>query len=104
MKAIILAAGRGSRMGTLTDNKPKCLAKVKDKMLIEYQITALNAAGIKEIAVVTGYKAEFLNNYGTYHFHNSDWAETNMLHSLFYAKDWLESNTWPHSSPKCNTC
>ena len=38
MRAIILAAGRGSRMGDLTDEKPKCLLEVYGKPLIEHQI------------------------------------------------------------------
>ena len=90
MKAIILVAGRGSRMGTLTDEKPKCLLEVYGKPLIEHQIEALEKAGIKEIALVTGYKSELLNNYGTHHFHNAKWAETNMVYSLLCAKEWLD--------------
>lgn len=92
MKAIILAAGRGSRMGSLTEEKPKCLTVVKEKPLVEHQISALNEAGIKEIAIVTGYKAECLKKYGTKHFHNPDWEKTNMVYSLFCAQEWLESD------------
>ena len=62
MKAIILAAGRGSRMKHLTDEKPKCLAKLGGKLLIEWQLEALSAAGINEIAIVTGYKKELLSH------------------------------------------
>lgn len=90
MRAIILAAGRGSRMGSLTESQPKCLTVVRGKPLIEHQIEALLAAGIQDIALVTGYKAEMLENYGTHHFHNSKWAETNMVASLLYAKEWLD--------------
>ena len=64
MKAIILAAGRGSRMGQLTNDKPKCLLMINGKTLIELQITAITNAGIKDIAIVTGYKAEMLKSYG----------------------------------------
>jgi L-glutamine-phosphate cytidylyltransferase len=44
MKAIILAAGRGSRMGSLTDAIPKCLVKLGDKSLLEYQLAAIHSA------------------------------------------------------------
>jgi choline kinase len=92
MKAIILAAGRGSRMGNLTDSHPKCLTTVKGKPLIEYQIDALKKAGIDDIAIVTGYKFTMLEKYGTHHFHNERWAETNMVYSLSCAKEWLNTD------------
>ena len=92
MKAIILAAGRGSRMGNLTNEAPKCLLEVYEKPLIEHQIEALTKAGIKEISLVTGYKNELLHPYGTHHFHNAKWAETNMVYSLLCAKEWLEAS------------
>ncbi len=92
MRAIILAAGRGSRMGNLTDEKPKCLLEVYGKPLIEHQIEALTKGGIEEIALVTGYKRELLYSYGNYHFHNEEWAETNMVYSLLCAKEWLNMN------------
>jgi len=90
MKAIILAAGRGSRMKALTENKPKCLIDVKGKPLIEWQISALREAGINEIAIVTGYKSEMLNSYRLKKFHNPKWAETQMVSSLMCASEWLE--------------
>jgi len=89
MKAIILAAGRGSRMKDLTDERPKCLVEIHGKPLINWQIEALIAAGISEIAVVTGYKREMLSNLGLVEFHNTRWAETNMVSSLSCAHEWL---------------
>ena len=89
MKAIILAAGRGSRMKHLTDEKPKCLAKLGGKLLIEWQLEALSAAGINEIAIVTGYKKELLSHYKLTEFHNARWFETNMVESLICADKWL---------------
>lgn len=80
MKAIILAAGRGSRMKGLTDQKPKCLVELRGKTLLEWQLKALREAGVSEIAVVTGYRRELLAAYGLTEFHNPRWAETNMLH------------------------
>lgn len=51
MRAMILAAGRGKRMGTLTDDTPKALLKIEGRYLIEYSIYALVAAGIKEVVI-----------------------------------------------------
>jgi choline kinase len=88
MKAIILAAGRGNRMGTLTDNQPKCRTMLLGKSLIEWQMEALNKAGIKEIAIVRGYLADTFE-FDVKYFDNSRWADTNMVVSLCSAEEWL---------------
>ncbi|KHA74460.1 nucleotidyl transferase [Pseudomonas chlororaphis] len=90
MKAIILAAGRGSRMKSLTDERPKCLVELRGKPLLEWQLESLRAAGISDIAVVTGYKRELLAERGLSEFHNPRWAETNMVSSLACAESWLQ--------------
>ena len=92
MKAIILAAGRGSRMKHATDNIPKCLLKVKEKTLLEIQIEALKKAGIKEIGIVTGYLSEQLRDYCENTFYNDKWNETNMVFSLMSAQNWLRQS------------
>ena len=51
MKAMILAAGRGERLKPLTDTTPKPLLKAGDKSLIEYHLTNLAAAGIKDVVI-----------------------------------------------------
>jgi len=91
MKAIILAAGRGSRMKNLTDERPKCLVELRGKALLEWQLKALHEAGISEIAIVTGYKRELLADRGLIEFHNPRWAETNMVSSLACAQEWLQA-------------
>jgi choline kinase len=91
MKAIILAAGRGSRMKTLTDEQPKCLTELRGRTLLDWQLAALRGAGIAEIAIVTGYRRETLADRGLVEFHNPRWAETNMVSSLACAEEWLES-------------
>ena len=91
MRAIILAAGRGSRMKDLTDERPKCLVELRGKALLDWQLEALRAAGITGIAIVTGYKRELLANRGLVEFHNARWAETNMVSSLACAQDWLQA-------------
>ena len=90
MKAIILAAGRGSRMKTLTDDRPKCLVKLRGRTLLDWQLQALREAGITEIAIVTGYRRELFANRGLVEFHNPRWADTNMVSSLACANKCLE--------------
>ena len=70
MRALILAAGRGRRMGEHTNSKPKCLTMFRGKPLIEWQINALNKAGINEIGIVTGYKSTLLNNYSLFEIYD----------------------------------
>jgi choline kinase len=91
LKAIILAAGRGSRMKNLTEERPKCLVELRGKPLLDWQLQALREAGITEIAIVTGYRRELLAGHGLVEFHNPRWAETNMVSSLACAAKWLEA-------------
>ena len=93
IKAIILAAGRGSRMGESTEALPKCLLRLYGKPLLEWQTEALRAAGIDPISIVTGYKQETLAFPGFKFFHNPRWQETHMVSSLCRASQWLERDT-----------
>jgi choline kinase len=92
VRAVILAAGRGSRMGSLTDDVPKCLVEIKGRSLLDHQLDALHLAGISDIAVVTGYKADKIRSLhpNLTYFHNENWANTNMVASLAMAAKWLE--------------
>lgn len=92
MRAIILAAGRGSRMGGMTAASPKCLVPLGGRPLLDWQTSALRAAGIERISIVTGWQSEQLANRGAVTFHNSRWAETNMVMSLASAADWLAAD------------
>ena len=91
MRAIILAAGRGTRMGSLCDERPKCLVELDGKSLIERQIAALRRGGVEEIGVVRGYRAEMIDFAGLSYFFNERWAETNMVMSLAAAATWLRA-------------
>lgn len=85
-RGLILAAGRGSRMGAETASKPKCFTLLQGKRLLDWQLESLKKAGIENVSIVTGYKSEmFDENLST--FHNPRWNETNMVGSLFYADD-----------------
>src|SRR5208283_2583406 len=91
MRALILAAGRGSRMGPHTEARPKCLVELEGKPLIVRQIAALRGGGVEEIGVVRGYRAEMIDFPGLTCFSNERWAETNMVMSLAAAAPWLHS-------------
>ncbi|WP_309601969.1 phosphocholine cytidylyltransferase family protein [Sphingomonas sp.] len=56
MKAIILSAGQGSRLGHLTDDRPKCLIEFGGKSLLDWQLDTLADNGVDEVVVVTGFR------------------------------------------------
>ena len=92
MKAIILAAGRGSRMGNLTRKLPKCMTVLFNKKLIEWQFLSLNHTSISEIGIVTGYLKNTFK-YKNRYFVNNNWKNSNMVSSLLTANDWLKNDT-----------
>jgi choline kinase len=93
MRAVILAAGRGSRMGPLVGDRPKCLVELARKPLIRRQIAALQGGGISSIGIVRGYLGNMINIEDATNFENPRWAETNMVMSLASAATWLRSDT-----------
>ena len=81
-RAIILAAGRGSRMGEATASKPKCLNLLAGKELLRWELESLSKANIENVTVVRGYRSYMLEgNFET--IDNTRWNETNMVASLF---------------------
>jgi choline kinase len=92
MRGIILTAGRGNRLRPITSDRPKCLAKVGGCTILERQLRALRACGISRITVVTGYRAEDVRRMtgpSIEFVHNSRYAVTNSLYSLWLARDLL---------------
>jgi|TARA_B110000438_G_scaffold194174_1_gene185754 choline kinase len=85
MKAIILAAGKGSRLGSVTKNIPKGMLEVFGKTLIERQIEIYRNCGIEDITIVTGYKNEIINYSNVDYILNQNYATTNINESLFCA-------------------
>jgi choline kinase len=92
MRAIILAAGRGSRLHPYTADCPKCLTELGGETLIDRQLKVLRTCGVKDITIVTGYRAEMLNLPGTTQVINDAWATTNMVESLFVAEDLFDDD------------
>ena len=88
MKAILLAAGRGTRISRYLDGNPKCTVDLGNgTKLIEYSIAMLKKKGITEIALVTGYRhrviEDVLKGANVKFFYNPFYDVTNSLASLF---------------------
>ena len=92
MRAIILAAGEGVRLRPYTLDCPKCLVELVGKPLLVHQAETLNAAGVGEIHVVTGYHADRVEAMGYRTRHNPDYARTNMVASLMCAANLLDGS------------
>jgi len=87
--AVILAAGTGTRLRPLTDNRPKCLLEVGGRALLDYQLDALAANDVQDVLVVTGYCAEqVVERYGARvrTLYDPEYETTNNLHSLWTAR------------------
>ena len=93
MKVIILAAGRGSRLGERTKDRPKCMCLLQGRTLLDRCLETLEKAGIArpEIGIVTGYRSEMFTVPDVTYFHNEIWEQTNMFYSLTMAAEWLRN-------------
>ncbi len=91
-KAIILAAGQGTRLRPYTDHVPKCMVEVSGRPLLLWQLETIEACGIKEIGLVAGYKADKITDPRVVKMVNARYATTNMIESLFTAESWLSGN------------
>ena len=89
MKAIILAAGKGSRLGDITSETPKALTSLWQEPLFERQLRLLNEVGIDDIAVVTGYLNHAFDKYPVKKYLNPEFDNSNMVHSLLCAQEFL---------------
>lgn len=102
MKAIILAAGVGSRIRPLTDNCPKSLLRIGGKTILEMMISHIQGCGINEVVFVLGYLQEQIKDYVKNQFPdlvvhyviNERYAETNTGYSLMLTKDFVKGSTF----------
>ena len=93
LRAVILAAGKSSRLFPLTENKPKCLLEVNGKKIIDWQINAIKQVGINNILVVTGHCAEKIVEEIDHEVEFSrynNFGETNNLHTLWSVSEKLK--------------
>lgn len=101
MKALILNSGVGKRMGNLTKQKPKCMAKIGQGFtIISRQLYLLEKAGIKEAVITTGPFADMLQSYvGSLELNmdirfvaNPDYERTNYIYSIYCAREYLRGD------------
>lgn len=94
--AIIMAAGTSSRFAPLSYEKPKALIEVRGEVLIERQIRQLRDAGIEEVVVVTGYKAEqfeyLKDKYGVVLINNPYYLTRNNNSSIYAAREYIKNS------------
>ena len=91
-KALIIAAGLGSRLKKHTENLPKCMLDFGGKTLLQRQLDSYKKCGIKDISLIRGYKKEKINYKGIKYFENKDYKENNILNSIFYAEKVMNNN------------
>ena len=104
MKAVILAAGQGTRIRSVHGEHPKCLIEVDGKTILDHQLEALGRAGVAEVAIVVGYEKEQIiahvksrrpeYNQSVHFIENPAFALTNNIYSLWLATDWLHGDSF----------
>lgn len=92
MKAIILAAGQGTRLKKYTENLPKGMLNFKGKTIIERQLEMYRRCGMTNIIVVTGFAADKIAYKDVKYYHNRDFANTNMVESMLCAREEFDSD------------
>lgn len=107
MQAIIMAAGKGSRMGNMTEDKPKSFLEIRGIKLLEYNIAMIHSYGIKDILIVTGYQNEKLESFaqqieGVRCVYNPFYEMVNVAGSFFMAQEYLfEDTVFMHADTLC---
>lgn len=100
MRAVMLAAGMGKRLGKYTRGNTKCMVPINGRTLLEYAVDALKEAGISRLTMVVGYKGEKVKEFVRDHItgievdfiDNPDYAVSNNIYSLYLAREVLESD------------
>ncbi len=92
IKALIIAAGLGSRLKKHTENLPKCMLDFGGKTLLQRQLDAYSKNNITDISLIRGYKKEKINYKGLRYFENKDYKNNNILNSIFYAEKIINGN------------
>lgn len=107
MQAIIMAAGKGSRLGGLTADMPKAFLEIRGIKLIEYNIALLHSYGIRDIILVTGYRSEDFEELaeridGVRCIFNPFYEMVNVLGSFYMAQEYLTEDTvYLHGDTLC---
>jgi choline kinase len=93
MRAIVLAAGEGTRLRPYTLDRPKCLVPLAGRPLLDWQADALRRAGVSDLTVVTGYRADAIAARGYATVHNPRYQSTNMVVSLMCARELFDGSS-----------
>ena len=104
MKALILAAGLGSRLQQKTKNLPKALVTVAGRPILDYQIQSLISNNINEIVIVVGKEGDKIINFiSTYYPElickftwNREYNETNSAYSFWLAREFVKNDQYIH--------
>lgn len=100
MKAVILAAGMGTRLRPITNEKPKALVEVKQRPIISYILDNLYNVDVKDIVLCIGYKAikvmeycdKMYSHLNITYVENKNYNKTNNMYSLYLAQDYLNED------------
>lgn len=99
-RAILIAAGRGRRLGTATDEVPKCMVEVATKPILHWAWNALARSGVQELVVIRGYRGDVLEPFirhivpNATFVDNPNWQTNNVLLSLACARNYLDQPTY----------
>jgi phosphoenolpyruvate phosphomutase len=91
-RGIVLAASRGKELGELTSDIPKAMITVRDKSLLAHIVDSYNAAGVKQLTVVRGYRKDAVNLTNIDYVDNDDFADTGEIYSLHLALEAAEES------------
>jgi L-glutamine-phosphate cytidylyltransferase len=103
MKAVILAAGQGTRIRSVHGEHPKCLIEVDHTTILDHQLDALSMVGINDVAVVVGYEKEQIIAHANARtllsprirfIENPAFAITNNIYSLWLALEWVRGDSF----------
>ena len=92
MNSIILAAGRGSRIPEISNNKPKCLININGSSILSRQVKFLKNLKIKNIRIIRGYKKNYIKFKSVNYVENKNFKKSEQLSSLFCAEKFLKGN------------
>ncbi|MFP5064772.1 sugar phosphate nucleotidyltransferase [Acinetobacter pittii] len=100
MDAIILAAGLGSRLKSMTETQPKCMTLIDGKSILERQLCFLDSLGVKKVYIVVGYKKEIIKaKFGNFfldieiiYCDNDDYDKTHTLYSFLIAFKYINKD------------
>lgn len=102
MRALILAAGRGTRIRKVHGERPKCLIEVDGRTILDHQLQSLRLAGIHDVGIVVGYEKDQIIRHVRNSRHdrlqaisfveNPAFATTNNIYSLWLARDWIDGD------------